>query len=121
MNSMPLKTKRLKTKLLQLFTLCFLSLSLLSQSAFAMSLQEAKSQGFLGEQANGYLGLVQANPEAKAVMDDVNNKRRAHYETIAKKNNISAADVAKLAGEKAIAATDKGNYVQDASGKWIKK
>ncbi|MBU1394370.1 MAG: YdbL family protein [Gammaproteobacteria bacterium] len=111
-----MKSIRLKTKLLLLLTLSFLSLS-----AFAMSLQEAKSQGYLGEQANGYLGLVQANPEAKAVMDDVNNKRRAHYETIAKKNKLSAADVAKLAGEKAIAATDKGNYVQDAKGKWIKK
>ncbi|EGM70284.1 YdbL family protein [Shewanella sp. HN-41] len=111
-----MKSIQLKTKLLLLLTLSFLSLS-----AFAMSLQEAKSQGYLGEQANGYLGLVKANPEAKAVMDDVNNKRRAHYETIAKKNNISAADVAKLAGEKAIAATDKGNYVQDAKGKWIKK
>lgn len=111
-----MKSIRLKTKLLLLLTL-----SVLSLSAFAMSLQEAKSQGYLGEQANGYLGLVQANPEAKAVMDDVNNKRRAHYETIAKKNKLSAADVAKLAGEKAIAATDKGNYVQDAKGKWIKK
>jgi len=111
-----MKSIRLKTKLLLLLTLSFLSLS-----AFAMSLQEAKSQGYLGEQANGYLGLVQANPEAKAVMDDVNNKRRAHYETIAKKNKLPAADVAKLAGEKAIAATDKGNYVQDAKGKWIKK
>ncbi|AUD60607.1 MULTISPECIES: YdbL family protein [Shewanella] len=111
-----MKSIRLKTKLLLLLTLSFLSLS-----AFAMSLQEAKSQGYLGEQANGYLGLVQANPEAKAVMDDVNNKRRAHYETIAKKNKLSPADVAKLAGEKAIAATDKGNYVQDAKGKWIKK
>ncbi|MCS6097768.1 YdbL family protein [Shewanella baltica] len=111
-----MKSIRLKTKLILLLTLSFLSLS-----AFAMSLQEAKSQGYLGEQANGYLGLVQANPEAKAVMDDVNNKRRAHYETIAKKNKLSSADVAKLAGEKAIAATDKGNYVQDAKGKWIKK
>lgn len=79
-----MKSIRLKTKLLLLLTLSFLSLS-----AFAMSLQEAKSQGYLGEQANGYLGLVQANPEAKAVMDDVNNKRRAHYETIAKKNKLS--------------------------------
>nr|WP_083948266.1 YdbL family protein [Shewanella morhuae] len=106
----------MKSKLLLLLTLSFLSLS-----AFAMSLQDAKSQGYLGEQPNGYLGLVQANPEAKAVMDDVNNKRRAHYETIAKKNKLSPTEVAKLAGEKAIAATDKGNYVQDSNGKWIKK
>lgn len=111
-----MKSIRLKTKLLLLLTLSFLSLS-----AFAMSLHEAKSQGYLGEQANGYLGLVKTNPEAKAVMDEVNNKRRAHYETIAKKNNISVSDVAKLAGEKAIAAADKGNYVQNAQGKWVQK
>ncbi|MCG9963479.1 MAG: YdbL family protein [Shewanella sp.] len=111
-----MKLMRLKPTLLLL-----LSLGLLSLNAFAMSLQDAKSQGYLGEQPNGYLGLVQNNSDAKAVMDEVNNKRRAHYETIAKKNNISAADVAKLAGEKAIAATDKGNYVQNAQGKWVKK
>ncbi|MFB2754859.1 YdbL family protein [Shewanella xiamenensis] len=116
MKLMPLNTLRLKPKLLLL-----LCLSLFSLNVFAMSLQEAKSQGYLGEQPNGYLGLVQNNNDAKAVMDEVNNKRRAHYETIAKKNNISAADVAKLAGEKAIAATDKGNYVQNAQGKWVKK
>ncbi|MGL6123799.1 MAG: YdbL family protein [Shewanella sp.] len=106
----------MKSKLLLLCTLSFLSLS-----AFAMSLQEAKSQGYLGEQPNGYLGLVQAHPEAKAVMDDVNNKRRAHYETIAKKNKLSPTDIATLAGNKAIAASDKGHYVQDAKGQWLKK
>ncbi|MCE9684796.1 YdbL family protein [Shewanella sp. AS16] len=94
---------------------------LLSLNAFAMSLQEAKAMGYLGEQLNGYLGLVQANSEAKAVMDEVNAKRRAHYEIIAKKNKISIDDVARLAGEKAINASGKGNYVQDASGKWIKR
>lgn len=94
---------------------------LLSFSALAMSLQDAKSQGFLGEQQNGYLGLVKANPEASAVMTDVNAKRRAQYEKIAKKNNISVDDVAKLAAQKAIGAADKGHYVQDSNGKWFKK
>lgn len=116
-----MKSMSLKTLLQKPTLLLLLGLGLFSLNAFAMSLQEAKSQGYLGEQLNGYLGLVQNNSDAKAVMDEVNNKRRAHYETIAKKNNISAADVAKLAGEKAIAATDKGNYVQNAKGKWVKK
>lgn len=94
---------------------------ILSLNAWAMSLQEAKSQGFLGEQLNGYLGVVKANSDASAVMNEVNGKRRAQYEKIAKKNNISASDVAKLAAQKAIAAADKGHYVQDANGKWVKK
>lgn len=113
---MPLYTQRLTTKLLLL-----LSLGLFSLNTFAMSLQEAKTQGYLGEQLNGYLGLVNVHPEAKAVMEDVNNKRRAHYDTIAKKNKLSVADVAKLAGEKAIAAADPGHYVQDSQRKWVKK
>ncbi|WP_372870412.1 YdbL family protein [Shewanella sp.] len=95
--------------------------ALLSFNAFAMDLQEAKSQGYLGEQQNGYLGLVTDNAEARAVMEEVNAKRRAHYEKIAAKNKIATADVAKMAAEKAMKAADKGHFIQDESGKWIKK
>ena len=106
----------MKSKIL----LCVMGL-LLSLNAYAMSLKEAKSQGYLGEQLNGYLGLVKSNNEAKDVMLKVNAKRRAHYQKIAKKNNISTADVAKLAGKKAINATSSGNYIQTSQGKWQKK
>lgn len=95
--------------------------ALLSFNLFAMDLQQAKSQGLLGEQQNGYLGLVKDNAEARAVMDEVNAKRRAHYEKIAAKNKIATSDVAKLAAEKAIKAADKGHFIQDPSGKWVKK
>ncbi len=94
---------------------------LLSFSAYAMSLKDAKTQGYLGEQLNGYLGLVKSNNAAKDLMLKVNAKRRAHYQKIAKKNNISTEDVAKLAGQKAIKATEKGNYIQTSQGKWQKK
>jgi uncharacterized protein len=102
------------------FTLMLAGL-LLSFSAFAMSLQEAKSQGFLGEQQNGYLGQVKANAQARALMEEINAKRRAEYERIARKNNISVEDVARLAASKAFRAADRGEYVQDASGSWVKK
>ncbi|ABL99686.1 YdbL family protein [Shewanella amazonensis] len=95
--------------------------ALLSFNVFAMDLQQAKSDGFLGEQQNGYLGLIKDNPEARALMEEVNTKRRAHYEKIAAKNKIATSDVAKLAAEKAIKAADKGHFIQDPSGKWIKK
>jgi len=72
-----MKSMSLKTLLQKPTLLLLLGLSLFSLNALAMSLQEAKSQGYLGEQLNGYLGLVQNNSDAKAVMDEVNNKRRA--------------------------------------------
>lgn len=94
---------------------------LLSLNAFAISLQEAKSQGLVGEQTNGYLGLIVNNNEAKQLADSVNAKRRAHYQKIATQNGISVEDVAKLAAEKAIGAADKGEYIQTPQGVWIKK
>lgn len=94
---------------------------LLSLNAFAISLQEAKSQGLVGEQVNGYLGLVVNNSQAKQLADSVNAKRRAHYQKIATQNGISVEDVAKLAAEKAIAAADRGEYIQTPQGNWIKK
>ncbi|KPZ72527.1 MULTISPECIES: YdbL family protein [Shewanella] len=94
---------------------------LFSSSALALTLQQAKSQGLLGEQTNGYLGLVVNNEQAKKVMNDVNAKRKLHYQKIAKKNKLSTDDVAMLAAKKAIAAAKKDHYIQTVSGKWQQK
>ncbi|OIN16172.1 YdbL family protein [Shewanella indica] len=106
----------MKTKLMTLTAAL-----LMSFCVFAIGLQDAKSQGLVGEQQNGYLGVVKSSAEVSALVKDVNAKRRAHYEKIARQNGISVDDVAKLAGAKAIAAADKGHIVQDASGKWVRK
>ncbi|MCL1094704.1 YdbL family protein [Shewanella kaireitica] len=106
----------MKSKILVLFAGL-----LLSFNALAISLQDAKAQGLVGEQTNGYLGLVKSSAEAKTLVSSVNAKRKSHYQKIAKKNNISLNDVAKLAAEKAIKGTKKGQYIQTASGKWVKK
>jgi hypothetical protein len=94
---------------------------LFSLNAYAISLQDAKTQGLVGEQINGYLGVVVNNKETDQLAAEVNAKRRAHYEKIAKKNGINIDDVAKLAAEKAIAAAQKGQFIQTPQGKWLKK
>ena len=106
----------MKTKLL-----VFTAGLLLSLNAFAISLQDAKSQGLVGEQANGYLGIVINEPQANSVAKEVNAKRKAHYEKIAKKNGITVSEVAKLAAQKAMKATKRGQYIKDSNGKWVKK
>ncbi|MCG9696818.1 YdbL family protein [Shewanella sp. Isolate11] len=106
----------MKHKLLLLVTALVFSFN-----AFAISLHDAKSQGLVGEQTDGYLGVVVNSSEAQALAKSVNSKRRAHYEKIAKKNGISVDDVAKLAAQKAIEATAQGEYIQTPQGKWIKK
>lgn len=90
-------------------------------SAFALSLDEAKAKGLVGEKSNGYLGAVNSsNAEVQALVDDVNQKRRQAYEEIAKRNRTSVQGVEALAGEKAIQNTKPGNFIEGPGG-WIKK
>lgn len=89
----------------------------------AMSLQDAKAMGAIGERQNGYLGIVNsaASAEAKAVVTDVNSRRKIKYQEIAKRNNTSVSAIEKLAGKKAVSKTLAGQYIQSPSGKWVKK
>ena len=88
---------------------------------WALSLEEAKARGIVGEKRNGYLGVVHAaNQEAQALLQDVNQKRRDAYEEIARRNRTHLQAVETLAGEKAIQNTKPGNYVEGPGG-WVKK
>lgn len=92
-------------------------------AAWGIELGAAKQQGLVGEQANGYLGSVTGAPSAEvnALVKDVNARRRAKYQQIATKNNISTADVEALAGQKALDRTTSGNYIKPTAGGWRKK
>lgn len=92
----------------------------LSFSAWAMSLDAAKNQGLVGEDSSGYLGLVVQNSEAKAVVNEVNEKRKEQYLKLAKKNNLSLAQVEALAAAKTIEKTQAGHYIE-VNGQWVKK
>jgi uncharacterized protein YdbL (DUF1318 family) len=94
----------------------------LSTPTIAASLAQAKAAGHVGEQLNGYLGLVNPNAPAdvKAMVAEINAKRRAEYERIAKKNGVNIDQVARVTASKVISQAPPGTYVQTASG-WIKK
>lgn len=95
----------------------------LASWAWAQSLEEAKSAGIIGEKRDGYIGFVQNNPPAAIVslVNDVNNQRRSRYEQIARENNITVNEVAQLAYARAVEATRPGHFVEDASGRWVRK
>lgn len=111
-------------KILKRISIASLFLSLLfASTAFAISLDEAKAKGLVGEKLNGYLAPVSASADADviALVNDINSKRKNEYSKIAKQNGTSIEAVEKLAGGKAISITPAGQYVQSASGEWIKK
>jgi uncharacterized protein YdbL (DUF1318 family) len=93
----------------------------LVSTALAISLDEAKAKGLVGEKPNGYLGMV--NPsggEVQVLMNDINQKRRQAYEEIAKRNKTPLNAVEALAGQKAIQNTKPGNFIEGPGG-WMKK
>jgi uncharacterized protein YdbL (DUF1318 family) len=101
-----------------------LVISLLTTSiALASPLTQPKADGLIGEQANGYIGLVRQDvpAEIRKLVDEVNAKRKAGYQEIASKQGVSLESVELVGGNTAIEKTLPGNYVRDANGVWRKK
>ncbi len=100
----------------------FLALMLVfSCNAFALTLQEAKSQGLVGEQPNGYLGaVVNPNAETSVLISQINGQRRAEYQKISAQRNVPIEQVEALAGQQTIEMTASGMYIQ-VNGTWRQK
>jgi hypothetical protein len=107
-------------KMISLITFIF---ALSAGQVFAAELDQAKAAGWVGEQANGYLGLVKPNApeEIVALVKSVNSKRRAKYKEIAAKRQIPLQQVEKIAGQKAFEKTKPGHFIKTADGRWRKK
>jgi uncharacterized protein YdbL (DUF1318 family) len=92
-------------------------------SAYAQSLDQAKAGGQIGEQPDGYLGIVgAAAPTAiRQMVEDVNLKRRERYRGIASKNGTNLQAVEALTGKKLVEEAPTGQYVRLPDGRWIRK
>lgn len=85
------------------------------------SLSDAKDEGLVGEQPNGYLGVVSSNNvDAEEIVKLINEARRGQYQRLAQDNGLSLLDVETMAGQKAIERTNSGHYIL-VNGKWAKK
>ena len=106
--------KRLLAAILLVFAL---------QSAWAIDINSAKSQGLVGEARTGYLAAVKtpASAEVKALISSVNSKRKAQFERTAKKTNTTVPQVANRFYELAVQKTRSGHFYQDRNGRWKKK
>lgn len=100
---------------------------MISLPAAAMSLDDAKrqldtakQQGLVGETPTGYLDVVKADSNAKAIVDAINQARREEYARIAAKHNIPVAEVEAVAGKKAVEKTPSGQFIQ-VNGRWVQK
>lgn len=104
----------IKKLLLSLIALCF------SAASFALSLDDAKDQGLVGENLSGYLTAISVTPEVTALVEEINAKRKQAYQKLANDNNLTLAAVEQMAGQKAVEKSKSGHMVNLGQG-WQKK
>lgn len=110
--------KRIATLLLAFgFSLSALALDL---SGAMTALPAAKAAGQLGEQTDGYLGVVRPGGQAAEIARLINQARRAEYQKLASQNGIRLSDVEVMAGKKAVEKTPPGQFIR-IDGQWRRK
>lgn len=112
------------TRIFRKFLLTAAALVVSASVAFAaLSIDAAKSQGLVGEQPDGLLGIVtpSPSPELSALVGDINAERLRKYQDIAAKNGTQLSQVQAVAGQKLITTTPPGQYIKNASGSWQAK
>lgn len=90
------------------------------QSGRDPAYQGARESGLVGEKADGYLGFVTTpSPAIKALVEDINIKRKAAYSKEALANGATVEEMALRSGCRLIAErTVAGEKYQTPGGQW---
>lgn len=94
---------------------------LLVPSAWALTLDEARQQGRVGETLSGYVAARQQDDETLALVKRINDGRTQQYQRVAQQNNLITSEVARIAGEKLVSRAGSGEYVRGINGQWLRK
>jgi len=112
-----------RTLLVGLFLAVAMVVSAPMASAGDPVIDAAKAAGIVGERADGYLGLVtgDAEPNVRRRVNEINGKRRALYERLARETGTTVEQVGIITGEKQYAQTVSGQFFMGADGHWVAK
>ncbi|QUG75774.1 DUF1318 domain-containing protein [Erwinia sp. E602] len=98
------------------------ALLLAAAPAFAaLTLDQARTQGMVGETLGGYLAAIENDAETQALVTRINNGRQREYARLAEQNNLTTREVASIAGQKLVARAKAGEYVRGINGQWLQK
>lgn len=92
-------------------------------SAASPVVESAKDECVVGEQADGYLGVVSganASSEVRREIADINQQRKAVYADLARRNGVTIDVAAALTAEKLMKQATPGQCIRDQSGAWRK-
>lgn len=105
-----------------LVALAALSIAAVSTAALAQrdpAYAAARSAGQVGEQPDGYLGIVGGGtPALKAVVSNINIQRKSAYTQKASSSGATVEQMAFTSGCNLIAQTDPGEKYKAPDGTW---
>ena len=87
----------------------------------APQIRALKTNGVIGERANGLLGLVKESAADKALVDAENADRKAAYAEIARGSGASVVNVATRRALQIVEQASAGDWLQGTDGKWYQK
>ncbi len=93
-----------------------------AQSAGAKAeVDRAKSQGMIGEQADGFLGVVSgADPAVRAAMAEINAGRAQAYRDAAARSGATPDAAGQATARQLEDRLGPGEYFRSASGQWVR-
>ena len=111
-------------------SLCALALAAAAMSTVAIgsasaqadpAVEQARAQGLVGEQADGYLGFAKSpSGDLKSRVDAINIKRRAFYTDLAAKRGVTVQEVgAATACELFASRIAPGEAYRTEGGQWV--
>lgn len=93
-------------------------------SAASAAIEAAKDACVIGEQADGYLGVIESSKASEELKRDVranNQQRKAIYAEFAERNGLTIEVAAALFAERNVNQAPSGQCVRDEGGTWLKK
>lgn len=107
------------SRIIKVLALCSL---LTAFQTIAITVDEAKETGLLGETLSGYLAPINtSNQEATKLAAQINQEREKRYSEIAAKNNLKTNEVARIAGQKLVERASPEEFVRGINGQWLQK
>lgn len=98
--------------------------SVTGADAASPMIEIAKSQCIVGEQSDGYLGVIDqmaASEEVKREVRAVNQQRKAAFADLAARNGVTIEDAASLTGKRLVESATSGECVRTPDGTWAKQ
>ncbi|HNS87942.1 MAG TPA: YdbL family protein [Parvularculaceae bacterium] len=92
--------------------------------AASAAIEAAKADCIVGEQSDGYLGVVDGATASESIRRELratNQQRKSTYAGVASKNGATIEDTAALFGKKLVEGADSGECVQLPDGSWAKQ